>query len=213
MRHARSAAAMAAVFVALAADPVFAQDPPAPAPPPASAPQPPAAPAPAPPPAAPPTVTTLPGGGAVSSAKTILENAAAARELADFTAAVKAADLTDALSGPGPFTVFIPDTGAFDRLPKGELPGWMRPDGKRRLADVLSYHVVRGALGSGVLAEQVKVGKGEAALPTLQGGYLTVRGAGRNLTLTDVNGTRARARGEAMASNGVIYVIDAVLQP
>lgn len=165
-----------------------------------------------PPPAAP-VVKSLLGGTTVSSAKTIVENAAGSRDLADFTAGVQAADLAATLSGPGPFTVFIPTRGGFDRLEKGALAGWMRPDGKRKLTAVLTYHVVNGALASDALAEQVKAGNGEAALATMQGGYLTVKGGAKNLTLTDVNGTRARVVGEAAASNGVIYLIDTVLQP
>jgi len=41
---------------------------------------------------------------------------------------VKAAGLAEALSGPGPFTVFAPTDEAFAKLDKATLAGLLKPE-------------------------------------------------------------------------------------
>lgn len=166
----------------------------------------------APAPAPMPAVSKVLAGGTMTSDKTVAQNVAAARDLADFTAAMKSADLEGMLGAPGPLTVFAATRGGFDRLPKGDLDRWMRSD-KRKLASVITYSIVPEALTDDVLSERIKAGKGEAYLATVQGGNLTVRGGGHNFTVTDVNGDRARVVGGAPQANGMLYVVDNVLQP
>ena len=151
-------------------------------------------------------------GGTMSSDKTIVQNIAAARDLADFTAAVKTSDQENALSAPGPVTVFAATRGGFDRLPKGDLDRWMRSD-KRHLTSVVTYNIVPERLTDEVLTERIKAGHGEAYLATLQGGNITVKGGGHSFILTDVNGDHARVVGSAPQANGTLYVVDNVLQP
>lgn len=50
----------------------------------------------------------------------------------------------DTLEGKGPFTVFAPTNGAFDALPKGVLANLLKPENKKRLVDLLTFHVVAG---------------------------------------------------------------------
>ena len=54
-------------------------------------------------------------------AKNIVETAVAAGSFNTLVAAVKAADLAETLSGPGPFTVFAPTDEAFAKLPRAPL--------------------------------------------------------------------------------------------
>ena len=58
--------------------------------------------------------------------------------------AVKAAELVDALSNAGPFTVFAPVNAAFDKLPAGTVEGLLKPDQKTNLQDILEFHVAVG---------------------------------------------------------------------
>ena len=74
--------------------------------------------------------------------KTIAEIAAADADLSTLVAALKAADLVDTLSGPGPFTVFAPTNAAFNRLPAGVVANLLKPENKAKLVDLLTYHVV-----------------------------------------------------------------------
>jgi uncharacterized surface protein with fasciclin (FAS1) repeats len=52
--------------------------------------------------------------------------------------AVQAADLVNALSNNGPFTVFAPTNQAFDAMPAGTLEGLLKPEKKDDLADISS---------------------------------------------------------------------------
>jgi transforming growth factor-beta-induced protein len=114
----------------------------------------------------------------------------------NFKTLVKA--LTDAglvadLQGAGPFTVFAPTDAAFAALssvPTGDA-----------LKNVLLYHVVKGAVGSGDLV----AGKVETLLT---GKSLTVDLTG-GAKIDDAKVTMANI----MTKNGVIHVIDKVLIP
>ena len=61
---------------------------------------------------------------------------------------------------------------------------------------------------------QVKDGGGKAELKTVEGETLTVKKAGKGLTVTDAKGDVAHVTtANVMQSNGVVHVIDTVLQP
>jgi uncharacterized surface protein with fasciclin (FAS1) repeats len=74
--------------------------------------------------------------------KKIIETAVADGSLKTLVTAVKAADLAEALSKPGPFTIFAPNDEAFAKLPKGALEELLKDIPKLRR--LLAYHVVSG---------------------------------------------------------------------
>merc|ERR1712139_470138 len=74
----------------------------------------------------------------------IVELAESVADLSTLVAAVVAGDLADTLSSPGPFTVFAPTNEAFAALPAGTLSKLMKPENKRELVDILTYHVAPG---------------------------------------------------------------------
>ena len=53
-----------------------------------------------------------------------------------FMAAAKAAGLDQTLAGPGPYTVFVPDDGAFDTAPAGTFDP--KPENRAQLTGVLT---------------------------------------------------------------------------
>jgi uncharacterized surface protein with fasciclin (FAS1) repeats len=147
-------------------------------------------------------VASAQGPACSADIPTIGELAGSAPELSTLVAAVKAANLTDVLSLPGPIDVFAPTNDAF-----GALLTILNTNAETLLAEtalltnVLQYHVVvDGAVCSGDLS---------GAVETVQGGALTVSGS----TVTDVNGNAANIVGAIDAGNGVVYVIDSVLLP
>ncbi|MFN6106202.1 MAG: fasciclin domain-containing protein, partial [Planctomycetaceae bacterium] len=136
------------------------------------------------------------------SADTIPTVADKAGAFKTLLAAAKAAGLVEALSAPGPITVFAPTDEAFAKLPAGTVESLLKPENKQKLADILKYHVVPGRIYSddALKAKEAK---------TLQGGTIKIgandKGAFINdakLLKTDIN-----------ASNGVIHVIDSVILP
>ena len=58
--------------------------------------------------------------------KTIVETAVADGRFTTLVAAVQAAKLDGALSGPGPFTVFAPTDDAFKNLPPGTVESLLK---------------------------------------------------------------------------------------
>ena len=139
------------------------------------------------------------GGSAMGPEKNIVETAVEAGTFTTLVAAVQAAGLVDVLSGEGPFTVFAPTDEAFAKLPAGTLEALLAD--KEKLAAILTYHVVSGA----VMAKDVV---GLTSVQTVQGSSLTIR--------TDDGVMIDEAKvitTDIMASNGVIHVIDTVLIP
>jgi uncharacterized surface protein with fasciclin (FAS1) repeats len=122
--------------------------------------------------------------------------------------------LVDTLEGKGPFTVFAPTNEAFSALPAGTVDTLLKPENKKMLDKILTYHVVPGRLDSAVLDQDIKKGGGKAELNTVEGGKLTVTGSGKNLTIMDEKGDSASVTiADVMQSNGVIMVVDKVLMP
>jgi transforming growth factor-beta-induced protein len=123
----------------------------------------------------------------------IVATAVAAGDFTQLADALTAADLVTTLQGEGPFTVFAPTDAAFEALesvPSGDA-----------LKDVLLYHVVSGAVGSGDL-------KAGTVSTLLAGKDLTVALEG-GVQINDANVTMANI----ITKNGVIHVIDSVLIP
>jgi uncharacterized surface protein with fasciclin (FAS1) repeats len=100
------------------------------------------------------STTTGPPTTAATASKSIVQIAASNPEFSTLVAAIKAAGLTDTLSGPGPYTVFAPTNAAFAALPAGTLTTLLEPQNKPELVKILTYHVVTGAL----MAKDIKPG-------------------------------------------------------
>jgi uncharacterized surface protein with fasciclin (FAS1) repeats len=134
--------------------------------------------------------------------KDIVDTAVAAGSFKTLAAALKAADLVDTLKGSGPFTVFAPTDEAFAKLPAGTVEDLLKPENKKKLVAVLTYHVVPGRVTA---ADVTKL----TGAKTVNG--QSVRIAAGNGTVSVDNAKVVKA--DVMASNGVIHVIDAVILP
>ena len=132
----------------------------------------------------------------------IVDTAVAAGQFKTLAAALKAAGLVETLKGAGPFTVFAPTDEAFAKLPKGTVEDLLKPENKAKLVAILSYHVVPGKV---MAADVMKV----RAAKTVQGGSLTVNGAGGKVMIDNATVVKT----DIAASNGVIHVIDSVVMP
>ena len=116
-------------------------------------------------------------------------------------AALKAAKYLDALSNAGPFTVFAPTDAAFAKLPAGTVENLVKPENKATLQNILEYHVYVGAIREDYVQDGMKLNQVNLDNVTLnkKDGKITVNGA--------------NVLGVVKASNGVVYIIDAVLLP
>jgi uncharacterized surface protein with fasciclin (FAS1) repeats len=143
-------------------------------------------------------VTTLALIAVGAQAKDIVDTAVAAGDFKTLAVALEKAGLIDTLKGKGPFTVFAPTDAAFAKVPKKDLDALLAD--KSKLAAVLTYHVVPGA----VMAKDVQAGK----VKTVQGSDLTVS-TGGGVKVDGANVVKA----DIVADNGVIHVIDSVVLP
>ncbi len=154
------------------------------------------------------------GGAPMLADKNIVENASNSKDHTTLVAAVKAADLVTTLSGTGPFTVFAPTNAAFEKLPAGTVDTLLKPENKKTLTDVLTYHVVSGKQDAASIVKAIEAGNGKATFKTVQGAELTASLEGKDVILTDGKGGKSKVTiADVMQSNGVIHVIDSVVQP
>jgi uncharacterized surface protein with fasciclin (FAS1) repeats len=154
------------------------------------------------------------GGAPMYAEKNIIENAVNSKDHTTLVAAVKAAELVETLSGPGPFTVFAPVNAAFDALPAGTVDSLLKPDNKASLVHILTYHVVAGGMSGTDLMAKAKSMGGRANFETVSGDTITLEVKGGNLWIYDESGNAAKVTiADVNQSNGVIHVIDKVLLP
>lgn len=150
--------------------------------------------------------TTTAGQSAVQddeSAKDVVKVAAGSKDHTTLVAAIKQAELVDALSNAGPFTVFAPTNEAFDKLPKGTVDDLMKPANKEKLQDILQYHVYVGIIKT----EMMQDGQ---TLNEVNSGNITIqKSADGKITINN----SAHIIASIPASNGIIHVIDEVLLP
>jgi transforming growth factor-beta-induced protein len=132
----------------------------------------------------------------------IVDTAVGAGSFKTLVAAVKAAGLVETLKGDGPFTVFAPTDEAFAKLPKGTIADLLKPENKKKLQSILTYHVVAGKVLAGdvVKVKSAKTVNGKEVKVTVDGKNVMIDGA--KVVKTDI-----------MCGNGVIHVIDAVILP
>lgn len=134
--------------------------------------------------------------------KDIVETAVEAGSFETLVAAVKAADLVDALKGEGPLTVFAPTDEAFAKLPEGTVESLLKEENKDRLVSILKYHVVSGK----VMAETAMT---LTEAETLNGEKVGIEKKESGLY---VGGAKV-VKADVKTSNGVIHVVDSVILP
>merc|ERR1711907_868246 len=111
---------------------------------------------------------------AAPATKNLVQLAESVKDLSTLVAAVVAGGLADTLSSPGPFTVFAPTNKAFATLPAGTLEKLMKPESKKELIDILTYHVLPEAVFSTDLkaSQAVKTVEGKRLGVTKSGGLV-----------------------------------------
>lgn len=135
-------------------------------------------------------------------ARNLVESVDALGSFTMLRKALDVAELTNVLRTSGPYTFFAPNDEAFGKLPRGTLENWLRPENKAELVSVLKYHVLPGQASSADVGtmSHPKMMQGQSAAITKEDNKIRIDGA--NLIGVDI-----------ASSNGVIHMIDAVIQP
>lgn len=135
-----------------------------------------------------------------SGSSTVVEIAVSNPDFSILVEAVKKAELVDALSAEGPFTVFAPTNEAFQSLFSQLGVSGIEDLSAEQLTPILTYHVVAGKVMSTDLSN--------SSVATLNGQKIKI-------DLTDgvkINESKVVAA-DVEGKNGVIHVIDRVLLP
>jgi len=132
----------------------------------------------------------------------IVATAVEAGSLTAFSSALTAAGLLGRLRGEGPFTVFAPTDAAFALIAEHTLHSWLRSEGRARLTNLMTYHLLQGRLPAARIIES-------SSVRTEQGTSLTIRFANGRMHVNNATVVRP----DVECSNGLIHVIDTVMIP
>ena len=124
-------------------------------------------------------------------------------DLSTFVGAVDEAGLAAALDLEGPFTVFVPNNAAFEKIPQNVIDSILAD--ADLLNSILTYHVVSGqglAPADLVAAGEVETASGALLQVTQEGDVISING-----------GEATVVCGGIPVANGYLYIIDSVLQP
>jgi len=122
---------------------------------------------------------------------------------------VEAAGLEDTLKTQGPFTVFAPTDEAFRNLPTGQLDEWLRDPSKLR--SIVTYHIVDRKITENEF-HRLTADKRTPTVPTMQGTSVMLKTHGTLSKTMFVNDAKV-IKADIETSNGVIHIIDRVLEP
>lgn len=114
---------------------------------------------------------------------------------------VHASDRDQLLSSSGPYTFFAPTDVAFEKLAKGMMEKLLEPQNRPQLTDLLNNHIVSGKIAFADLKDGDK-------LKTVNGKELLVQEKNGAVSIGDIS---IQPR-EAKISNGVLYLMDTVIQ-
>ena len=131
----------------------------------------------------------------------VVQIAVGSKDHSTLVTAIKTAELVDALSNPGPFTVFAPTNEAFTKLPPGTVENLLKPENREALTNILQYHVFVGVLKTSTLQDGEELGE-------VNGDHIKVENKNGKVK---INGANIVAT--VPASNGIVHVIDGVLLP
>jgi len=122
---------------------------------------------------------------------------------------VEAAGLADTLKSQGSFTVFAPTDEAFRNLPTGTLDEWLKDPSKLR--SIVTYHVIDRKITENEF-HRLTADRRTPTVPTMQGSSVILKTQGSISKTMFVNDAKV-IKSDIETSNGVIHIIDRVLEP
>lgn len=120
--------------------------------------------------------------------------------------AVQAAAIENVLVNAGPLTVFAPTNEAFAKLPAGTVEELVKPENKEKLGMILKMHAAPSTFDEKALRKEARKGR---KLYMADGSYLTVFVDESDAVF--VGG--AKVLGYVPAGNGIVVVVDALVDP
>lgn len=151
----------------------------------------------------------------METAKDIIENIRSAPRFTRLFAAIRSAGLIETFKSKGPITLFAPTNTAFKKMPAHKLDSLMKKRHDLQLNSLLAGNAVPGKLSSKDLLKQINKASGKAELTTLGGSkIIATKDQEDHIILLDETGHKSMIIiDDLKQSNGMIHVIDNVLQP
>ncbi|HEY0599833.1 fasciclin domain-containing protein [Brevundimonas sp.] len=146
---------------------------------------------------------TVPAAATPAAAGTVIDVLKERGQFTTFLRALDQAQLTEVLATRPAITLFAPTDEAFAALPEADRTRLLDPANAQELRNLMLYHVIVTELTT----DQIKGARGPVA--TGGGVEITIDGTGEAIAV----GTAKVTQAEIDASNGGVFVIDAVLNP
>jgi uncharacterized surface protein with fasciclin (FAS1) repeats len=129
----------------------------------------------------------------------LVQTAKHSPEIQTFSDAIDNAGLAPLLRNNGPFTIFAPSDFAFNRLSSNEKEALLSD--REKMEKLVASHVVKGKM----MITEVKPGETQ----TLGGATIMLRSDNGLVKIQEASVIQS----DVVADNGVIHVIDTVVQP
>lgn len=148
----------------------------------------------------------------IAMLKSVMSRVMTDAELKKFASYAVSAGLADKLSNDkGPFTVFALSNTAIESMSAEKKKFYANPENLSKLEEMLKSYIVTGNLDNETLLRDIGKKK-KLSLKTLSGKTLIASKSGESIVISDEKDGKAKVINKGTeASNGVVYVIDAVL--
>lgn len=144
---------------------------------------------------------------------TIFLQLMATPETKTFASAMVSTGLAENVSNPQmAYTIFAPSNTAFEQLSQEKLKFLLNPAQKGDLTTLLKNHLVEETLNTEALTAAIKKNNGTYPIKTMGGETFTATLKGDYILIKDTAGAQATVSQTSLSgSNGVVYIMDAVL--
>jgi uncharacterized surface protein with fasciclin (FAS1) repeats len=147
----------------------------------------------------------------IAELKSVMVRVMTEAKLKKFASYLVTAELTDQLTGAGPFTVFGPTNAALESMAAEKTLFYSNPENKAKLEEMLKSYIVTEKINKESLLQAIDK-SGKAKLKTLAGTTLTATKSGEGIVISDGKSGKATViSGGVEASNGVVYIVDGLL--
>jgi uncharacterized surface protein with fasciclin (FAS1) repeats len=147
----------------------------------------------------------------IAELKSVMVRVMTEAQLKKFASYLVTAELTDQLTSGGPFTVFGPSNAALESLTSEKALFYSNIENRVKLEEMLKSYIVTEKINKESLLQAIDK-SGKAKLKTLAGTTLTATKSGEGIVISDGKSGKATViSGGVEASNGVVYIVDGLL--
>ncbi len=123
------------------------------------------------------------------------------------------AGLDEALSGPAPYTMFLPSNEALKALDAETSARLTSEEGRPELVALLRYHIAPGVITRQDLLQAIESGGGKVDLANVADATLSIQRQGERIAIGTGDQAAMVIGNPVETGNGVIYEIDRLIAP